>query len=195
MNITNIELFTEAQKKRIFIYLIVLVLSIGVSLRLYGIDLRVLFTDEAVHYSKILRLVRTNKYQPEEIMKYSYSNTLNDALNIYYFFDNSIKTNESVWKPAPYKFSDYIKFYSTGININTIVQPYYYIKHLLNNNAFRSVGFRCRCCQNRDQRTGRANHPACHHPPVADGGGGNAAGSISRVSAGFTGGSGSCRVV
>lgn len=130
------DLFTENQKKRLYIYLIVLILAIGVALRSYSIDLRVLFVDEAVHYSFIYDLWKAQPYKYTEVLKISYVDTINESIDIYNSFNDSAKKVGNVWNITSFKYKNYL-FVPGVINIiNDIAQPYYYLKHLINNKAY-----------------------------------------------------------
>ena len=128
---------SDKQKTRIYVLLVLLILIIGIFFRLAEIDKRVLFTDEAVHYSKILGIYQTQPYKYEEVIKYKYIDTINIALNAYNYFDKSLEEKNSIWQAHSFDYKDQFNKPPLWLNINNIFQPYFYAKHLINNNDFR----------------------------------------------------------
>ncbi|MEW5820200.1 MAG: flippase activity-associated protein Agl23 [Cyanobacteriota bacterium] len=129
-------LLTEKQLKRLYLILILFIITIGIAFRLHSIDLRVLFTDEAVHYNFIKSLNKTQQYKYKEIISFSYINTLNDTLNIYHYFENNMNKGDSVWKASSYRYKELLKAPIITANVNLFVQPYYYFRHLFNNKSY-----------------------------------------------------------
>jgi uncharacterized protein (TIGR03663 family) len=131
------EIFNLKEKQRLYVYLVVLVLAVGIALRAYMVDLRPLFTDEAVHYSMMHDLWSTQPYKYNEVVNFSFVNTLNDALNLYSVLQQNISKNPALWNPNSYNYKNFITVPSFISDINNIFQPYFYIKHLINNAGFK----------------------------------------------------------
>lgn len=133
----NMELFTEIQKKRLYAYFVVFIIFIGIALRFYAVDLRVLFTDEAVHYSFIRTLNTTQPYEFKDIVRFNDLKTLNNALNIYHNFEKSLNNNDSIWEISPQGYKNYVHKSDLITNVSVLFQPYFYFKHLKDNKGYR----------------------------------------------------------
>jgi uncharacterized protein (TIGR03663 family) len=131
----DMELLLQSQKKRIYIYFLVLILVVGIAFRGHDITLRPIFTDEGVHYSFIYDLYTSNAYQYKEIIKISPSKSFNMALNIY----NSMSpdsVNSEFWSLKNYKYKDHMAPVFLIGTLNTIGQPFFYINHLVKNPSY-----------------------------------------------------------
>jgi len=131
------ESFINTHKKKIYILIIMLILAVGIVLRSGAIDLRVLFTDEAVHFNFIRKLTKSQPYKYTEVVKLAHFGSVNDALNVYNYFDTAIKEKGSIWEKPSYSSVDYLQEPQMIGYFNLLVQPYYYVKHLIGNGIYR----------------------------------------------------------
>jgi len=129
--------FSDKSIKYLYIILIIVILTVGVLFRITDVDKRVLFTDEAVHYNFIHDLWASQKYEKKELIKFSYLDAINVSLNIYDSFKSSILNEASVWSVTPFKYRNYITQTGAMSSLNDVFQPYYYIKHLIKNEAYK----------------------------------------------------------
>ena len=105
------------------------------ALRLYGINLRPIFTDEAVHYNFIHQLWETQKYQYKDVITPVSLEFINDGLNLYSSIvlspdsESSLEINDTKYRLFLTK-SLFLK------PVNDALQSYYYFKHIINNLHF-----------------------------------------------------------
>jgi uncharacterized protein (TIGR03663 family) len=131
------ELFLEKQKKRLYIYLIIAILAIGIAFRAYDTTIRPIFTDEGVHYAFIFDLWKNDAYRPGELFSFSSYNSLNDTLNIYTAVADSLRDKKDLWDISDSKYQPYFYFPASWDAINYFVQPYFYLKHVINNSSYK----------------------------------------------------------
>lgn len=103
------EFLLQKQRQKLYVLVILFILLVGIALRIYGIDLRVLFLDEAVHYGFIHDLWKSQPYQYTEVINFAFLNNFKDVFTVTPIFH---------W-------------------INEAFQPYFYVKHLIGNGAYR----------------------------------------------------------
>ncbi len=131
----SMELLLKSQKRRLYIYLIILIIVSSMALRLYGINLRPIFTDEAVHYNFIHQLWETQKYQYKDVITPVSLEFINDGLNLYSSIvlspdsESSLEINDTKYRLFLTK-SLFLK------PVNDALQSYYYFKHIIKNPAY-----------------------------------------------------------
>lgn len=128
---------SNRHKKVLYVTFLVLFIVIGVVLRSTSIDKKVLFTDEAVHYSFIKKLWKSNQYTYKEYFRYSFLETLDTGYTICNYYSDSIKENNNIWVANSKRPQKKINRIPKVIDVNLLFQPYFYFKHLIKNNTYR----------------------------------------------------------
>lgn len=121
----------------IYILSIIFIILLGIVLRFTGMDLRPLFTDEAVHYGFFYDLWKSQPYVYHEIISTRIFDTYNFALNIYFNIHNQLGQGQNIFSLDRLNYYNYIDTPLIIKLINDSVQPYYYFMHLLNNGAYK----------------------------------------------------------
>lgn len=127
--------FTKRQV--IFFTLIVIIFEIGIALRIYGINLRVMFLDEGVHYGFIYDLCKSQPYQYTSIYANEGLEQLNQSLNLYAHFAKLMFEEGSPWLASTDAYKKFIDYPPMLKNLDSIAQSYFYFKHLWNNPGYK----------------------------------------------------------